>query len=204
MDRSVAMGEKKTASMWTAEVQQSEDGLGRLHDALEDARRGEQAARRRRAVVLAALCLLLLAAGSGLAVATLRFLHPPHAQSALLARHLVLAASAMSVIYIGIHVRGARSNRLRPPGPPHFFGEYTLAGAMVVSRLAIAVWIAALVATAIMLASTPNPSAIGVAGATSPSIPLAVLLPILHLVVCLVAMYVIHGPGPRPRSALCR
>lgn len=195
MDLSVATGGEKMASTCTTEVQEGDKELGHLRDTLEKARREEQAGRHRRAVMLAALCLLLLAAGSGLVLAILSFLRSDHDQSARLACRLVLAASAMSLIYIGFHLRGARSNRLRPPGAPHFFGEYTLAGALMVSRLAIGIWFAALVATAVTMASTPKRLT------ASPSIAFGISLPLLHLVVCLVAMYVIHGPGPRPRGA---
>ncbi|KAI0874563.1 hypothetical protein GGS24DRAFT_458663 [Hypoxylon argillaceum] len=74
-------------------------------------------------------------------------------EAACLSRDIILFAAIISLLYICLHIRGARKNYKREgPGPPQIYGHYLHASALLFARLGIVIWIAALVATAIMMA----------------------------------------------------
>ncbi|KAI0377951.1 hypothetical protein F5Y04DRAFT_168405 [Hypomontagnella monticulosa] len=137
----------------------------------------EQKRRRRPSILLAALISLFLSATGGMILAIVLMLQPIDAPNACIARDLVLFASVIALLYICLHIRGARKDyRRRGPGPPQTYGNYLHAGALLVARLGIAVWIAALVATAVMI------------GKAVPAEGLAKTAPYLNLVVCIGAI----------------
>lgn len=137
----------------------------------------EQKRRRRPSILLAALISLFLSATGGMILAIVLMLQPIDAPNACIARDLVLFAAVIALLYICLHIRGARKDyRRRGPGPPQTYGNYLHAGALLVARLGIAVWIAALVATAVMIAKAV------------PADGLAKTAPYLNLVVCIGAM----------------
>ncbi|KAI1415425.1 hypothetical protein F5Y13DRAFT_8843 [Hypoxylon sp. FL1857] len=112
----------------------------------------EQKRRRRPSILLAALVALFLSSIGGLTLAIVLLLRPIEIQSACIARDLTLFASCIGLVYVCLHIRGARKDyRRRGPGPPQIYGDYLHASALLVARFGIAVWIAALVATSVMI-----------------------------------------------------
>ncbi|KAH9883477.1 hypothetical protein F4778DRAFT_659776 [Xylariomycetidae sp. FL2044] len=127
----------------------------------------EQKRRRHPSIILAALLCLFLSSAGGIALAVILVLEPAEVQAACLARDLILVAAGIALLYIILHIRGARKDYTRMvshrgwqggmkanpmAGPPQIYGNYLHASALLVARLGIAVWIAALVATAVMIA----------------------------------------------------
>ncbi|KAI0119583.1 hypothetical protein F4814DRAFT_412534 [Daldinia grandis] len=137
----------------------------------------DQKQRKRPSFVLAALILLFLSSAGGLSLAVVLMLQPAEVKFTCISRDLVLFASAIALLYICLHIRGARRNYKRTgPGPPQIYGHYLHASALLIARLAIALWIAALVATAVMVAKPVS------------SDGLAKTAPYLNLLICIVAL----------------
>ncbi|KAI1466454.1 uncharacterized protein F4812DRAFT_434107 [Daldinia caldariorum] len=137
----------------------------------------EQKRRKQPSFVLAALITLFLSSAGGISLAIVLMLQPTEMKFTCISRDLVLFASAIALLYICLHVRGAKKNyRRKGPGPPQVYGQYLHASALLIARLAIAVWIAALVATAVMVA---KPVALEGFAKTAPY---------LNLVICVIAI----------------
>ncbi|KAI5862964.1 hypothetical protein GGS23DRAFT_77119 [Durotheca rogersii] len=137
----------------------------------------DQKRSRRPSFVLAALVFLFVSSSAGVALSIILMLQPAEVQTPCIARDLVLFAAVMSLLYICIHVRGARKDyRRRGTGPPQIYGQYLHASALLVARLGIAVWVAALVATAIVISKA------------APMAGLAKVAPYLNLVICIGAL----------------
>lgn len=147
-----------------------------LYESLENYNR-EQKRRRRPSVILGALLVLFFSSACGITLAFVLMAKVVEVEAACLSRDLILFAGIMSLIYLCLHIRGARRDYTREgPGPPQIYGHYLHASALLFARLGIIVWIAALVATAILIArSTPLE---GFAGK----------VPILNLLLCIGAM----------------
>ncbi|KAI0143687.1 hypothetical protein GGR57DRAFT_342240 [Xylariaceae sp. FL1272] len=108
--------------------------------------------RRRPRIILGSLITLFLASSGGISLAIVLLVNPVEVQAACLSRDLILFASIFAMLYICLHIRGARKDYTRvAPGPPQLYGQYLHATALIVSRLAIGVWISALVSTAVMI-----------------------------------------------------
>ncbi|KAI6081140.1 hypothetical protein F4821DRAFT_275208 [Hypoxylon rubiginosum] len=147
-----------------------------LYRSLEQYNR-EQKRTRRPSVLLGALIFLFLSSAGGISLAVVLMLQPVEIQAACIARDLILFAASLALLYICLHIRGARKDyRRRGPGPPQIYGEYLHASALIVERLGIAVWVAALVATAVMIAK-----AVPLGG-------LAGMTPYLNLAICIGAI----------------
>lgn len=132
-------------------------------------------------VMLAVLCVLLLSSAGGIALAIVLIFEPGEAQGTCLSRDLILYAALLSLLYMTLHIRAAlRDHAKRQRGPPHVYGDYLHASALVVARLSIVAWTCALIATAAMIAKPPSPPLQGLAGKS----------PILNLLVCIGALYV--------------
>ncbi|KAI1776262.1 hypothetical protein F4818DRAFT_375182 [Hypoxylon cercidicola] len=137
----------------------------------------EQKRTKRPSVLLGALIFLFLSSAGGIALAVVLMLQPVEIQAACIARDLTLFAASLALLYICLHIRGARKDYTRKgPGPPQIYGEYLHASALIVERLGIAVWVAALVATVVMIAK-----AIPLGG-------LAGMTPYLNLAICTIAI----------------
>ncbi|KAI0024485.1 hypothetical protein F4780DRAFT_603734 [Xylariomycetidae sp. FL0641] len=122
-----------------------------LYESLEQYNQ-EQKRRKRPAIILGALLCLFLSAGGGIAVGVLLMLQPVEAQAACLSRDLILFSSGMTLLYIILHLRGARKDYRRSgPGPPQIYGNYLHASALLIARLGLCIWITALVATVVMI-----------------------------------------------------
>ncbi|KAI2633944.1 hypothetical protein GGS21DRAFT_120266 [Xylaria nigripes] len=113
----------------------------------------EQRKRKRPSLILAALLLLLLASTTGISVAIVLIVKASEIEEkASLPRDLIFFASVLSLLYICIHIRGARKDYERQRiGPPQKYGNYLHASALLVARLGIVTWVGALVATAITI-----------------------------------------------------
>ncbi|KAI0108574.1 hypothetical protein GGR51DRAFT_570346 [Nemania sp. FL0031] len=146
-----------------------------LYESLEQYNQGRK--RRRPSVILGALIVLFLSSACGIILAIVLMAKVAATEAVCLSRDLLLFAGVMSLLYICLHIRGARKNYKRVgPGPPQIYGNYLHASALLVARLGIVVWITALVATAIMIAR---------------AIPLEGFLgkvPILNLLICIGAL----------------
>lgn len=147
-----------------------------LYESLEQYNR-EQKKRRRPSVILGALLLLFFCSACGITLAIVLMAKVVEVEAACLSRDLILFAGIMSLLYLGLHIKGARRDYTREgSGPPQLYGHYLHASALLFARLSIIVWIAALIATAILI---------------SKSIPLegfAGKVPILNLLLCIAAM----------------
>ncbi|KAK6086225.1 hypothetical protein SCUP234_02438 [Seiridium cupressi] len=114
----------------------------------------EQKRRKRPSIILATLCILFIASGGGIALAVILILDPVEVQGACLSRDFVLYAALLSLLYIGLHIRAASRDYIKTlPGPPHIYGNYLHASAILIARLSIFVWVCALIATAVMIAT---------------------------------------------------
>ncbi|KAI0515438.1 hypothetical protein F5B22DRAFT_646712 [Xylaria bambusicola] len=104
-------------------------------------------------VILVALIVLFLSSAGGISLAIVLMAKVKEIEAACIARDFILFAGLMSMLYICLHIYGARRDYTRQGlGPPQMYGQYLHASAMLVARLGIVIWIAALVATAIMIA----------------------------------------------------
>ncbi|KAI0457151.1 hypothetical protein F5B21DRAFT_521788 [Xylaria acuta] len=113
----------------------------------------ENKRRRRPSIILTALLVLFLSSAGGIALAVALMVKMVDIGAASLPRDVILFAGTMSLLYICLHVRGALKDYTREgPGPPQLYGHYLHASALLVSRLSIVCWIAAVIATAIMIA----------------------------------------------------
>ncbi|KAI8956577.1 hypothetical protein F5Y11DRAFT_342571 [Daldinia sp. FL1419] len=161
--------EEKTSSV-------SDNNTELLYRSLEQYNQ-EQTKRKRPSFVLFALIFLFLSSAGGLALAIVLMLQPTEVKFTCISRDLVLFASVIALLYICLHIRGARKNYKRQgSGPPQVYGHYLHASALLIARLAIAVWIAALVATAVMVAKPV------------PADGLAKTAPYLNLAICIIAI----------------
>ncbi|KAJ8123895.1 hypothetical protein O1611_g9485 [Lasiodiplodia mahajangana] len=159
----------------SAPTSSSEAHAQLLYESLEQYNEGRR--RRRPSVILGALIVLFLSSAGGIILAIVLMAKVVATEAVCLSRDLLLFAGIMSLLYICLHIRGARKNYKREgPGPPQIYGNYLHASALLVARLGIVVWITALVATAIMIAR---------------AIPLEGFLskvPILNLLICIGAI----------------
>ncbi|KAK8079132.1 adenosylmethionine decarboxylase [Apiospora phragmitis] len=180
----VTVKEKDGALSETQSAGLGDNDLQRLNASLEEfSQQKEKAAGRRKRPIfmLVAVLVMFLVSGGGVALAVLHFVNPIEAEGIRLACDLVLVASGMSLLYTAIHVRGAFSNYVNdaPHIPPHFRGEYVHASALIVARLGIPVWIAAAVATALLISKSEHP--LGIFGNQIP-------YPLIDLIICVVAL----------------
>lgn len=147
-----------------------------LYESLEQYNR-EQKKRKRPSIILGSLLVLFLSSAGGITLAFVLMAKVVEVGVACLSRDLILFAGIMSLLYICLHIKGARRDYTREGrGPPQLYGHYLHASALLFARLGIIVWIAALVATAILIAR---------------SVPLegfAGKVPILNLLLCIGAM----------------
>ncbi|KAI1421355.1 hypothetical protein F5Y12DRAFT_34666 [Xylaria sp. FL1777] len=112
-----------------------------------------QRKRKRPSVILAALVFLFLSSAGGIALAIVLMAKVTEIEAACISRDFILFAGIMSLLYICLHIYGARRDYKRGgPRPPQMYGQYLHASAVLVARLGIVTWIAALVATVIMVA----------------------------------------------------
>ncbi|KAK5627356.1 hypothetical protein RRF57_003071 [Xylaria bambusicola] len=123
-----------------------------LYDTLEKYHETQQK-RNTASVILVALIVLFLSSAGGISLAIVLMAKVKEIEAACIARDFILFAGLMSMLYIFLHICGARRDYKRQGlGPPQMYGQYLHASAMLVARLGIVIWIAALVATAIMIA----------------------------------------------------
>jgi hypothetical protein len=123
-----------------------------LYESLEQYN-AKQKRRKRPSIILAALLVLFLSSAGGISLAVVLMVKVVEIEAACLSRDLILFAASLTLLYICLHVKGARKDYKREgPGPPQIYGHYLHASALLVARLGIGTWIAALVATAIMIA----------------------------------------------------
>ncbi|KAI8951479.1 hypothetical protein F4801DRAFT_589681 [Xylaria longipes] len=108
---------------------------------------------RRPSIILTALLVLFLSSAGGIALAIVLMVKMVDIGAASLPRDVILFAGTISLVYICLHVRGALRDYTREgPGPPQLYGHYLHASALLVARLGIVCWVAAVIATAIMIA----------------------------------------------------
>ncbi|KXJ93434.1 hypothetical protein Micbo1qcDRAFT_203511 [Microdochium bolleyi] len=152
------------------------DHAQKLHESLEQYEKEQQPPKRPK-LVLAAVISLFCASAFGIILAGVTLARPVDITAACIARDLILFASVISWFYIGLHIRAARRDVYRlHPGPPQLHGEYLHATALLVARLAICIWVAALIAVSAMVAMAAP--ARGMEGA----------MPYLSLMICIGAL----------------
>ncbi|KAI0865848.1 hypothetical protein F4860DRAFT_526229 [Xylaria cubensis] len=154
----------------------SESHAQLLYHSLDQYNR-ENKGRRWSSITLAALFVLFLSSASGIALAIALMVKVADIGAASLPRDVILFAATISMLYICLHVRGALKDYKREgTGPPQLYGQYLHASALLVARLSIFCWAAALISTAIMIAR-----ALPVEG-------FLVKLPYLDLLICIGAI----------------
>ncbi|KAI1819622.1 hypothetical protein F4861DRAFT_124502 [Xylaria intraflava] len=107
-------------------------------------------------IILAALIVLFLTSATSIPLAVALMVKAAEIEKAIsLPRDLVFFSGILSLLYICLHIRGARKDyRREGMGPPQQYGHYLHASALLVARIGIVTWIAALVATAVLMAKT--------------------------------------------------
>lgn len=115
--------------------------------------------RRRACPVLAFLGLLIhfLSAGCGVALSVIIVRFGLQVTSAgtqdIVGRILVFVASCMGLFYILMHAFAAREQYVRSHVGAHLFNFFSVAVAMIIMRIALPVWIAAVVMSALVAAN---------------------------------------------------
>ncbi|KAI0199306.1 hypothetical protein F4808DRAFT_432750 [Astrocystis sublimbata] len=113
----------------------------------------DQDDKRRPSIILTALIILFLSAAGGIALAIVLMVEFEDIGAASLPRDVILFAAILSLLYIVLHLRGAkRSYKRDSMGPPQLRGHYLHASALLVARLGIACWTIALTVTVVMIA----------------------------------------------------
>ncbi|KAI0433033.1 hypothetical protein F5Y09DRAFT_108486 [Xylaria sp. FL1042] len=127
-----------------------------LYDSLEKYNRSRRR-RKRPSVILAALIVLFFSSAGGITLAVVLMVKVAEIEAACFARDFILFAGLLSLLYIFLHICGARRDYRRiGPRPPQMYGQYLHASAVLVARLGIVTWIMALGATAVLTAlATP-------------------------------------------------
>ncbi|KAI1746126.1 hypothetical protein F4680DRAFT_400474 [Xylaria scruposa] len=137
----------------------------------------ENKGRRWSSIILAALFVLFLSSAGGIALAITLMVKLVDIGAASLPRDVILFAGTISLLYICLHVRGALKDYTRQGlGPPQLHGHYLHASALLIARLSIFCWAAALISTAIMIARS------------LPAEGFLAKLPYLDLLVCIGAI----------------
>ncbi|KAI1753256.1 hypothetical protein F4782DRAFT_87887 [Xylaria castorea] len=135
-----------------ASTSTSESHVQLLYQSLDQYNK-ENKKSRRPSIILAALFVLFLSSASGIALAVALMVKLVDIGAASLPRDVILFAGTISLLYICLHVRGALKGYTREgSGPPQLHGHYLHASALLVSRLGIVCWVAALISTAVMIA----------------------------------------------------
>ncbi|KAI1438854.1 hypothetical protein GGR50DRAFT_304798 [Xylaria sp. CBS 124048] len=135
-----------SAPEWTA--------FGSLEQYNHNKSQANERKQKRPAVIVASLLILFLASATGLPLSVILMIKSASIEKeAFLPRDLVFFASVLSLVYIGLHIRGARQDYSRDGMcPPQQLGHYLHAAALLVARLGIVIWLAALLATAVVIA----------------------------------------------------
>jgi len=96
---------------------------------------------------------LFIASGAGIAFQVLTFFRPLRLDDDLVSRALVFSASVVSLLYVIVHLRASRTHyTVTQTGPPWLYGNHLHTAALLGSRLAFAVWIAAIVTSSLLAA----------------------------------------------------
>lgn len=149
-----------------------------LYNSLEDLKQQRKNGKQP-TVVLGSLCALFLLSAGGIALAVLMNLNPLQVQGVSAERNLIICAASTTIFYVGLHVGGAARNYTRTRnGPPQLFRNYLHMGALVLARISILIWVAALVATVFIL-----PGSLAFVHLLSGKLPL------LNALVCTAVMY---------------
>lgn len=157
-------------------VSPSDEHAQLLYESLEQYNE-EQKKSRRPSVIFCALLVLFLSSAGGIALAVVLMAKGVEIGAASLSRDIILFAGIMSLLYICLHIRGARKEyKKERPGPPQSHGNYLHASAVLVARLSIITWVAALIATAVIIARTTHFE--GFSGK----------VPFLNLLICIFSM----------------
>ncbi|KAI3339746.1 hypothetical protein F4824DRAFT_454613 [Ustulina deusta] len=123
-----------------------------LHESIEKYDEAQRK-RERPSVILAALVVLFLSSAGGITLAVVLMVKVTEIEATCFSRDFILFAAIMSLLYVCLHICGARKDYKREgPGPPQMHGQYLHASAVLVARLSLVTWIASLVATAILIA----------------------------------------------------
>lgn len=131
-----------------------------------DSQNGRPKSRRYPFLSLLSVLLVLLSSGSGIAlfivIAVLKLESPGDFAS----RVLLLVASCMSIAYVALHLAASRKTYVKNHGSrsPQIYGHYVVALALLLARLSLPVWIAAIVTTAVIAAKTGLDGSRGVQG----------------------------------------
>lgn len=145
----------------------------------EDQLKGVEKHGRLPSIALAALLTLFLSSGAGIAFSVVSLLYSLRVAGDLPSRLLVFSASVVGIIYVVIHIWASRTHyTVTQHGPPWLYGNNLHTCAILLSRLGLAGWIAAIVLTSLLTAE------IGISLAAS----LADQTIYLNIVICAVAL----------------
>jgi len=103
-------------------------------------------------VALVGLIGLFLASGTGVAFSVIAVHFDLRAAGDALSRVLVFAACAAGLLYLVVHVWGARTRYVATQhGPPWLYGNHLHAAALLLSRAGFGAWIAAIISTSLLV-----------------------------------------------------
>ncbi|KAI0977248.1 hypothetical protein F4678DRAFT_412287 [Xylaria arbuscula] len=123
-----------------------------LHDSLERYNESQHKTKRP-SFILAALISLFISSVGGIALAIVLMVRVVAVEAICFSRDFMLFAGIMSLLYISLHIYGARRDYKREGlGPPQLYGQYLHGSAVLVARLGIVTWIGTLGATVVMIA----------------------------------------------------
>lgn len=156
------MASKKSFDPISYEV--SRDSI--IADVTESSQSRQPKPRRFPFLSLLSLLLVLLSSGSGIALFVVIALLKLKSPGDFASRILVLVASCMSIIYVVLHLIASRKTYIKNHGSrsPQIYGHYVVALALLLARLSLPVWIAAVVTTAVIAAKTGLDASRGIQG----------------------------------------
>jgi hypothetical protein len=130
-------------------------------------------------LAVSALFVLFLSSGNGVAFSVVSVVFGLRIEGDVPSRVLVFLASVLSLTYIVIHICGSRTYyTVTQHGPPWIYGNYLHGSALLLTRIGFGLWIAAIVATCILV------SDIGITSTATTS-QLSIYI---NLVICVIAL----------------
>ena len=137
-----------------------------IPDAATEFRGNGRKARRFPFLSFLSVLLVFLSSGSGIALFAVISALNLESPGDFASRILLLVASCMSIVYVCLHLLASRKTYVKNHGSrsPQIYGHYVVALALLLARLTLPVWIAAVVTTAVVAANTGMDTSRGISG----------------------------------------
>lgn len=136
----------------TAEPQTPDNPDDFFAESLEDRLHNVKRHRHLPLLVLFALIGFFLASTAGITFTILPVLLDLRVRNDLVSRALVFSASVLGLLYCLIHLAGSRTHyTVTQPGPPWLYGNHLHTLALLLARVALGVWISAIITTSLLV-----------------------------------------------------